>query len=161
MIVRVSALGAAARAVTAAEEQASTSHTGADAEDDVLDVVPILAASLRNRTAVAQWVLRRQVQIGRRLRVAVVVEADAAEPAFSAESLLSAGAVVDALAEAGIDYSSPEAATAAAAFTGLKRAVGHLLTASVGGQQLGADGRREEAVAAGQVDAAEVVPRLD
>ena len=39
---------------------------------------------------------------------------------FAVEDLLAAGAVVDALASRGIDYASPEAAAACAAFTGLR-----------------------------------------
>jgi hypothetical protein len=58
------------------------------------------------------------------------------------EDLLAAGAVIDALAEVGIDYASPEAAAAVAAFTGLRNAVGHVLSASVSGQELiASDGR--------------------
>ncbi|QYF72728.1 hypothetical protein [Cryobacterium sp. PAMC25264] len=52
------------------------------------------------------------------------------------EDQLVAGAVIDALAERGIDHCSPEAAAAAASFVGLKRAVQHLVKASETGQAL-------------------------
>jgi hypothetical protein len=45
-----------------------------------------------------------------------------------------AGAVIAGLGTFGIDATSPEAAVAEAAYRGLERAVGHLMTASVGGR---------------------------
>lgn len=123
--------------------------------------VPVVAGALRNRGAVASWVLDQQVSTGSRLRVAVVaVGADAAIPRYGADDLLAAGAVVDALAARGIDYSSPEAATACAAYLGLQRAAGHVFTASVAGQQLIEQDRREDAAAAGKLDDSEIVPLL-
>lgn len=123
--------------------------------------VPVVAASLRNRRAVARWVLDHQVSTGSRVRVAVVaVGADAATPRYGVDDLLAAGAVIDALAANGIDYSSPEAAAACAAYLGLQRAAGHLFTASVAGQQLIERGLRESAVAAGKLDDSEIVPLL-
>jgi 2-phosphosulfolactate phosphatase len=63
---------------------------------------------------------------------------------FAVEDLLAAGAVIDALADAGIDYCSPEAAAAGAAFTGLRNATGHLIGASASGRELAAAGRRAD-----------------
>lgn len=122
----------------------------------------VFAASLRNRAAVAQHVLQHQVQRGERVRVALVAETtpDAVGSGFAVDTLFAAGAVIDALAAVGIDYSSPEAAAASAAFTGLERAVGHLYTASTAGQRLIAAGKRDTVVATGQVDASELVPAL-
>ena len=54
---------------------------------------------------------------------------------FAVEDLLAAGAVIDALAEVGIDHNSPEAAAAAAAYTGLRRATRHLLSASASARE--------------------------
>jgi 2-phosphosulpholactate phosphatase len=107
---------------------------------------PILRASLRNRAAVARWILAYQERLGARAMVAIVA---AGEPGsggttrFAVEDLLAAGALVDALAELGIDFCSPEAAAASAAFTGLSRATSHLLTASVTGRLLVAANRRD------------------
>lgn len=60
-------------------------------------------------------------------------------PDFAVEDLLAAGAVVDALTEVGIDHTSPEAAAACAAYTGLRRAVRHLVSASEGAAVLSRD----------------------
>jgi phosphosulfolactate phosphohydrolase-like enzyme len=73
-----------------------------------------------------------QTGLGDRCVVAVV----AAGPTFAVEDLLAAGEVIDALAASGIDHSSPEAAAACAAFTGLRRAVKHLVSASENGVAL-------------------------
>ena len=54
------------------------------------------------------------------------------------EDHLLAGAVIDALGTVGIDATSPEAAVAAAGYQGLRGAVGHMLSASVGGRTLAA-----------------------
>lgn len=125
--------------------------------------VPVIAASLRNRTAVAQWILQQQVATGDRLRVAVVAAGEARDDGsirFAVEDLLVAGAVIDALAAVGIDYAAPEAAAACAAFVGLKRATGHLLTASVTGQVLIDGGDRVDVEIAGKADVSSVVPVL-
>ncbi|WP_223691905.1 2-phosphosulfolactate phosphatase [Leifsonia poae] len=103
----------------------------------------LLAGGLTNATAVAQRILDEQVRLGRRALVSIVAAGEPAERSgsrFAVEDLLGAGAVVDALAGVGIDYSSPEAAAACAAFSGLRGAVAHLLTASVSGQQRIASG---------------------
>ncbi|GIT79845.1 hypothetical protein LLS1_15140 [Leifsonia sp. LS1] len=103
----------------------------------------VIAAGLTNPAAVAAWALAEQVRLGRRALISIIA-AGGSTPAgatrFAVEDLLAAGAVVDALASLGIDYSSPEAAAACAAFTGLRGAVAHLLTASVSGQELVATG---------------------
>ena len=62
---------------------------------------------------------------------------------FAVEDFLAAGAVIDALGDAGIDFTSPEAAAAAGAFAFLKNASAHILSASIAGQEAG-----PEAVAA-------------
>ena len=101
----------------------------------------LITGSVGACDAIATWVLDRQVERGDRAIVAVVA---AGGPAgrFAVEDLLAAGAVIDALAEVGIDYISPEAAAAVGAFNGLRNATGHVLSASVTGQELVADGRR-------------------
>lgn len=97
-----------------------------------------LAVGLADAEAVARWILDEQVRLGRRTMVALVAAGGttaAGSMRFAVEDLLAAGAVVDALAGLGIDYASPEAAAACAAFTGLRGAVAHLLTASASGQE--------------------------
>ena len=98
----------------------------------------VVAAGLTDAPAVARWILDEQVRLGRRAMVALVAAGGTTAEGgtrFAVEDLLAAGALVDALASLGIDYSSPEAAAACAAFTGLRGAVAHLLTASVSGQE--------------------------
>ena len=99
----------------------------------------VVSGSIRNRAAVARWVLARQAEQGDRFTVAVVAAGEARADGslrFAVEDLLGAGAVVDALAEVGIDYCSPEAAAACAAYTGLSGAAAHLISASESGVSL-------------------------
>ncbi|MDH6179868.1 2-phosphosulfolactate phosphatase [Microbacteriaceae bacterium SG_E_30_P1] len=95
----------------------------------------IVSGSIGSRAAVAQWILDRQASLGDRAFVAVVA-AGGRGGAFAVEDLVAAGAVIDALGELGIDYTSPEAAAAAGAFLALKNAGSHVLSASVAGQLL-------------------------
>ena len=88
----------------------------------------VVSGGFRNRTAVARWVLDRQAEKGDRVFVAVIAAGDARDDGsirFAVEDLLAAGAIIDALATAGIDFVSPEGAAACAAFTGLHRAIAH------------------------------------
>lgn len=124
----------------------------------------VVAAGLTDAAAVAAWALAEQVRLGRRAMISLVAAGGTTTggaPRFAVEDLLAAGAVVDALAALGIDYSSPEAAAACAAFTGLRGAVAHLLTASVSGQELVAAGSAPAEIAPsgrlGTVDAVRVV----
>lgn len=94
--------------------------------------------ALADAAQFAQWCLSRQEELGGRFRIAVVA-AGATQPdgslRFAVEDLLAAGAVIDAIAEVGIDHQSPEAAAAAAAYTGLRNATRHLLNASVSARE--------------------------
>jgi 2-phosphosulfolactate phosphatase len=123
--------------------------------------VPVVAANLRNFSAVARWVLDHQRQLGQRAKVAIVASGerradDTLRPAV--EDQLAAGAVVGALAHLGIDASSPEAAVAAAGFEALRRAAGHLLTASVSARELAAVDQLEDVRIAARLDVSDVVP---
>lgn len=122
----------------------------------VPDGPEVVLGHLGNATAIAERVTGLQAERGDRCVVAVVAAGlhhagaldDAAEdageavdvpdaPDFAVEDLLAAGAVVDALAAVGIDHTAPEAAAACAAYTGLRRAVKHLVTASESASVLG------------------------
>ncbi|KTR38848.1 MULTISPECIES: hypothetical protein [Curtobacterium] len=114
----------------------------------------VVLGHLGNAAAIAERVTSLQAERGDRCVVAVVAAgrtaegaatvADAAgEPSDTAEvpepaveDLLAAGAVVDALVTVGIDHTSPEAAAACAAYTGLRRAVKHLVSAAEGAADL-------------------------
>ncbi|MFT4211402.1 MAG: 2-phosphosulfolactate phosphatase [Microbacterium sp.] len=116
----------------------------------------VLLASLRNASAVAREVLAEQERRAARTSIAVIAVGDG--PRFAVEDQFGAGAVIDALTALGIDHTSPEAAGAGEAFHGLRRAMRHLLTASASGQELLDGGRRDEVLAAAEVDAVDVVP---
>jgi len=102
--------------------------------------VPVVGGRLQNAAAVAAWALARQEELGGRFRIAVAA-AGALRPdgslRFAVEDLLAAGAVIEELAALGIDHSSPEAAAAAASYTGLRRAARHLLSASASARESG------------------------
>ena len=100
----------------------------------------VVSASIRNSAAVAEWVLSQQGERGDRFTVAVITAGEQRSDGslrFAVEDLLGAGAVVDALAAVGIDYCSPEAAAACAAYTSLRRGAAHLISASESGLALG------------------------
>lgn len=125
--------------------------------------VTVLVGGLRNRTAVAEWVLAEQERLGDRARVAVIAAGErrasgALRPAV--EDLLGAGAIVDALTTVGIDHCSPEAAAAASAFHGLRRGIGHLMSASASAEELRGAGFADDIELARQVDASSTVPVL-
>ena len=113
--------------------------------------VLVLPSDFRVRTAVARAVLDEQARRGDRAMVTIVTPRRA-DGAFAVEDFLLAGAIVDALATLGIDYSSPEAAAACAAFTGLRGAVGHLVSASAAGQEWIARDLTAELAAACAID---------
>ena len=99
--------------------------------------IPVVVANLRNRAAVAEWVLAQQGEKGERFMVAVIAAGESwpdGSTRFAVEDLLAAGALIDRLADLGIDYCSPESAAASAAFTGLRNATGHLIGASTSGR---------------------------
>jgi len=137
------------------------------------DVV-VVAASMRNRSAVADRLVALQAERGERLMIAIVAAGERVHPGgysagadaggaavrFAVEDLLVAGAVVDALVARGIDHTSPEAAVACAAFEGLSRATGHLISASGSGVELRGIGFAGDARLAAERDVTEVVPVL-
>lgn len=127
----------------------------------------VLAAGLTTAAATARWITDLQHRLGRRAMIAIVAAGEperepgndsgaAAGVRFTVEDQLAAGAVIDALATLGTDYCSPEAAASCAAFTGLRGAVAHLLTASASAQQLVASGVAPALIrAAGAIDSVE------
>jgi 2-phosphosulfolactate phosphatase len=123
----------------------------------------IVEGSLRNSSAVARWALERQADKGDRFTVAIVALGEtraSGSTRFALEDLLGAGAIIDALATLGIDYCSPEAAAAAAAFTGLRNATGHLIGASTNGRAATASGNRAAVDVAIAVNSSDEVPVL-
>src|SRR5690606_14279823 len=116
---------------------------------DVPDFPTVVAGSIQNRRAVAAWVIDEQARVGDRFTVAVIAAGEARADGslrVAVEDLLGARAVIDALAAGpgiarlagvGIDYCSPEAAAACAAFTSLSKAAAHLISASESGMATG------------------------
>jgi phosphosulfolactate phosphohydrolase-like enzyme len=106
----------------------------------------VVTGDLRSRDALAEWVLARQDAKGDRFTVALIAAggqwADGSMR-LAIEDQLAAGAIISALADVGIDYCSPEAAVAAASYTGLRGAIGHLITASASGRELAAADQSE------------------
>jgi 2-phosphosulfolactate phosphatase len=101
----------------------------------------VRVATMAGAEEFARWCLARQEEVGGRFRIAVVAAGatqDDGSLRFTVEDLLGAGAVIDAIAELGIDHQSPEAAAAAAAYTGLRRATTHLINASVSAREISA-----------------------
>jgi 2-phosphosulfolactate phosphatase len=187
VVVLVDALLATTQAVLAAERGATYALSAAPdaagtATADIAallgqhDVV-VLAASLRNREAVARRILALQEARGERVLVALVAAGEYAEETtladttradahrargirFAIEDQLTAGAVIDSLVRLGLDHTSPEAAVACAAFEGLQHAAVHLIAASAGGAELVAAGRKADARQATQRDVTDLVPVL-
>lgn len=143
----------------------SENTTPTTTPQDALRALPqtpaVVLGGLTTASAVAAWVLAEQVRLGRRAMVSIVASGGTTASGavrFAVEDQLAAGAIVDALAGVGIDYSSPEAAAACAAFTGLRGAVAHLLTASASGQEHVAAGRTPAEIAqSGRVDSESTV----
>jgi 2-phosphosulfolactate phosphatase len=154
------AIGADADVVVLVDVLGETTAT-ADLLDGTTGVV--VAGSLRNSAAVARWALERQADKGDRFTVAIVAMGETRSDGatrFALEDLLGAGAIIDALATVGIDYCSPEAAAASAAFTGLRNATGHLIGASTSGRLTTAGGNRAAVDIAIAVNSSDEVPVL-
>jgi 2-phosphosulfolactate phosphatase len=125
--------------------------------------VPVLAASLRNRSAVARWILEYQGALGHRAVVAIAAAGETRSDdsvRFAVEDLLVAGAVIESLGALGIDACSPEAAAACAAYAGLADGIRHLFTASVSGGELLEDDQGADIAVAWQTDVSATVPVL-
>ncbi|MEO6117021.1 MAG: hypothetical protein ABIP33_11605 [Pseudolysinimonas sp.] len=108
------------------------------AETMVASSIDLMRVTMDEAADVAATALRRQTELGGRFVIAVVAAgAPRADGSlrFAVEDLLAAGAVIDALAAAGIDHQSPEAAAAASAYSGLKNATRHLISASASSRE--------------------------
>ncbi len=108
--------------------------------DDALvaSSIDLMRVTLEEAADVAAAALQRQTELGGRFVIAVVAAgAPRADGSlrFAVEDLLAAGAVIEALAAVGIDHQSPEAAAAASAYSGLKNATRHLISASASSRE--------------------------
>ncbi|MDT0202350.1 2-phosphosulfolactate phosphatase [Nocardioides sp. AE5] len=126
----------------------------------------VVAASLRNRYAVAQW-LARQAFVRRDeaepLSVAVIAAGErwpdgSLRPAV--EDLWGAGAVLAALDDLGLDDLSPEASMAVAAFRAVEPDLAERLDACASGRELADKGFADDVAVAAELDSSSVVPML-
>jgi hypothetical protein len=85
-----------------------------------------LIAGLHDSYAVADWIMNFQLEKQQRMHILM---ACAGAKDHSIADQLAAGAIIERLAEHGIDAMSPQAAVANAAFIGLKNATNHLISA--------------------------------
>ena len=121
----------------------------------------VVAGSLRNSTAVSRWLLGQGYGTAGR-PIAVIASGErwpdgSIRPAL--EDLLGAGAVIDSLRRGGANLLSPEAAVAAAAFTGTTDVSAAVATCASGRELIGG-GYADDVAIATELDACEVVPIL-
>lgn len=123
---------------------------------------PVIAACLRNVSAVADWLVTQHW--GTADRPIAIIPAgehwpgtDTVRPAL--EDWLGAGALAAALIERGIATPSPEARTAATVFDGTSD-VGALVTECASGRELAAIGFADDVAIAVELDADSTVPVL-
>ncbi|MGB6072455.1 MAG: 2-phosphosulfolactate phosphatase, partial [Rhodococcus sp. (in: high G+C Gram-positive bacteria)] len=118
-----------------------------------------VGASLRNASAVAQWIWARN-----RSAVTAVIAAGERWPDGSlrpaVEDLWGAGAVIAALLDAGASGASPDARTAAAAWRAVEHDVGSELRQCGSGRELAGMGHPEDVDIAAEVDSSSCVPIL-
>ena len=118
----------------------------------------VVAASLRNRSAVARWLVDRPRPIG-------IVPAGERWPDGSlrpaVEDLWGAGAVVAALVDLGVGGLSPEARVAEHAFRAVAPRLAEELHACVSGQELAGMGFPGDVDVAAELDRSDVVPVLE
>jgi len=120
--------------------------------------VTVVAACLRNRAAVARWLVSQPPA-----PVAVIAAGErwpdgSLRPA--AEDLWGAGAVIAALAELGMTGLSPEARAAAAAFTAARQSLTESLLTCSSGRELDGRGLGADVRIAAELDASGAVPVL-
>ena len=116
---------------------------GTEAPPVGIEVTP---GTLETADELAAWALERQAELGGRFTIAIVASGVTRADGtlrFAVEDLLAAGAIIEALSEAGIDHQSPEAAAAASAYHGLRGGTWHLISASVTAREVVDEGRRQ------------------
>ncbi|MFC7495666.1 MULTISPECIES: 2-phosphosulfolactate phosphatase [unclassified Nocardioides] len=117
----------------------------------------VVGASLRNRSAVARWLVDRPGP------VAVVAAGERWEDGSlrpAVEDLWGAGAVVAALVALGVDGLSPEARVAEQAFRAVEPRLAEELYACASGRELVEIGFAGDVALAAELDASDVVPVL-
>ncbi|PSL08502.1 2-phosphosulfolactate phosphatase [Haloactinopolyspora alba] len=122
----------------------------------------VVAASLRNRSAVAEWLTDR-LHADPSSAVTVIAAGErwpdgSLRPAV--EDLWGAGSVIAALGDHGVSSLSPEAATAVAAFDSVWPGIDGSLLRCASGRELAEKGFEADVLVAAEVDMSACVPLL-
>lgn len=157
---RISLCPATVRAAPASARLVLPSPNGSTIAHDLASTAPLcVGASLRNASAVAQWI--RAVNSS---AVTAVIAAGERWPDGSlrpaVEDLWGAAAVIAALLDAGATDASPEGRTAAAAWRAVMHDVGSELRQCASGRELAGMGHPEDVDIAAEVDSSSCVPIL-
>nr|WP_203591007.1 2-phosphosulfolactate phosphatase [Streptomyces sp. SID13031] len=122
----------------------------------------VLAVSLRNRSAAADWAAQRLVDDPSLTVVAVAAGERWADGSLrlAVEDLWGAGGFLAALVDRGVGPLSPEARAAAAAYRDVAGELPTLLHECAGGRELAEYGFAEDVVIAAEVDGSGSVPVL-
>lgn len=95
---------------------------------DIPSSTSVIECDLQASFAAAEWAYDKQIREGRRLLIAVLC-ADGS--GISVPDFLAAGAVIERLAQLGLDALSPEAAVLNASYLKLSPVMSHLISASL------------------------------
>ncbi|WBQ05890.1 2-phosphosulfolactate phosphatase [Kribbella sp. CA-293567] len=122
----------------------------------------VLAVSLRNRLAAADWVARKLADDPSLTVVAVAAGERWSDGSLrpAVEDLWGAGGLLTALVDRGVGPLSPEARAAAAAYREVAGELPELLHECAGGRELTAYGFADDVTVAGEVDISGLVPVL-
>lgn len=122
----------------------------------------VLAVSLRNRSAAADWAAQRLADDPSLTVVAIAAGERWADGSLrpAVEDLWGAGGFLAALADRGVGPLSPEARAAAAAYREMAGELPNLLHECAGGRELTAYGFAQDVAIAAELDASESVPVL-
>jgi 2-phosphosulfolactate phosphatase len=158
-----SALACALAGSGQARALASSGKAGSGQESRGLPGLRVLAACLRDRTAVATW-LASQPRLSANPVIIAVIAAGERWPDNSlrpaAEDLWGAGAVIAVLDSLGVTGLSPEARSAAAAWREVEPTLGPALAGCSSGAELADAGFSRDVAIAGELDASACVPLL-
>ncbi|OZE31655.1 MULTISPECIES: 2-phosphosulfolactate phosphatase [unclassified Rhodococcus (in: high G+C Gram-positive bacteria)] len=156
----ISLCPATVRAAPAPTRLVLPSPNGSTIAHELASTAPLcVGASLRNASAVAQWIRARNPNA-----VTAVMAGGEKWPDGSlrpaVEDLWGAGAVIAALVDAGVADVSPEARAAASAWRAVERDVGSELRQCGSSRELAGMGHLEDVDIAAEVDSSSSVPIL-
>jgi 2-phosphosulfolactate phosphatase len=123
----------------------------------------VIGGCLRNRTAIAKWLVSHQTRDGITPVIAVIAAGErwpdgSLRPAI--EDLWGAGAIVSALGKLGTTGLSPEATSAAAAYRAIEATLAQALVSCSSGIELASAGFGGDVAVAAELDSSTCVPVL-